>query len=85
MVPSLVVNGAIIKSMELDNIHGLMAGAMKDFGMIIICMNLEYINGRMENNTLENIMMTRSRVLEFTHGKTVESTQDTGKTINNMV
>jgi hypothetical protein len=48
-------------------------------------MNLEYINGKMENNTLENIKTTRSKVLVFIHGKTVESTQDTGKTINNMV
>lgn len=54
------VNGLTIKLQGLVFIYGLTEDDTKDNGSIIICMVKVIINGKMVENILDNIKMTKS-------------------------
>lgn len=54
-------------------------------GLIIKCMAEEFSLGLMEESMMENIMMTRNKVMVFLPGQMVVNMKATGKMVNNMV
>ena len=63
-----LVNGKIIKSMEMACILGLMEENMKVSGKIIICTDKENIHGLMADHTTGNMIKIKKMVMEFMYG-----------------
>jgi len=63
----------IIIYKERVNKHGVTKEFMKGIGKIIRCMELEHLNGQMEESKKVNIKMIKNKELELLHGQMVEN------------
>lgn len=77
-------NSKIITFMEVEFISGAMNVNSMVNGQIIKCTVKEHSLGKMEENMLEGMSMTRKKEMEYSFGLTVVNTMDNGKMVNNM-
>ena len=79
------VNLLTITSMAEGSIIGLIIDDMKVNGRTTRCMGKEHSLGLMVENTLENIVKTRKKVMVSSSGQTVDATEASGLMENNKV
>lgn len=67
-----------ITYMATENINGPMGENLLEIGFVTKCMVRVYSLGPMAEDTKANIMMTRSKVMEFSYGQMVDSMMELG-------
>ena len=85
MEASSKVLGKKIKSLVMVFTIGKMVESMKAIGYKIICMVKVIINGLMEENTMDHMLMTKKKVMEFIIIQMEGVTKDNGKQVSSMV
>jgi hypothetical protein len=78
-------NGLKTKSRGSDSTLGSTDVSIRESGLTIICMDQEFIPGRMVESMKEIIKMIKSMDSGSTHGQMVGGTRDTGLVENSMV
>ena len=79
------VLGKKIKSLVMVFTIGKMVESMKAIGYKIICMVKVIINGLMEENTMDHMLMIKKRAMEFIIIQMEDVTKVNGKQVSNMV
>ena len=74
----IVVLLSIITSMVMENIDGLIIENTLETGLTIKCMVQVSLLGPMEESMRANILMTRNKVMVFSHGQMVDSMMVSG-------
>ena len=69
--------------MALALTPGLMENLTPASGRTITCLDKEFLCGLMAGGTKVNMYLTKRKVSEFTHGRTTDNTQASGKTVSN--
>jgi hypothetical protein len=77
-------NGMTTRLRALEYTSGLMGGSMKAFGIKTIWMDMEHINGVMEDIIKDSIRMIRNMDLGYTPGPMGDSMKDIGIKGSNM-
>jgi len=70
--------------MEREHIYGLTEKNILDNGKIMQCMDMEYINGKMEENIKEIIIWIKNKDTENTLGLMVKYMKECGKMESSM-